>query len=551
MKSKTKVLCLIVLGLLSGQAHCLDLGGKGDVELACEDVLFFTLNLSQDEATKVQTQLMNRDAITGDIIEACSSSECSGGMLGLDNESACRDKILSTSGMKIDELRSFLTIPKDSAAEKDPTMVGKTLKEVLFEADSDVVNCKKQMIGALGREDSETISSNIDKLVSTTYKEKMEPKDIDTLAAVTAMAKSCKSFECRSIIAGLGGAKECKDLLKKELKNASPAPLSLSKFETMLKEKYGDCQEKIRNALDVKDLEIGPYFFEEKSADDNSTQPGPGQRTLNACASAECASVGNDGKLKDPKACKEKIVATRGGEREFKIKLNIPVDCTTSYHFDQSGSVTVTTDSPDISDLFKNTKSVDDDGYITLVALLNVMRDTQADSRGDVILSNQDAALMKSALQRSIEYAKTYESQTDDAEILSTFSRQVAFAEDMIKYIDGRADGKFSREKVNELGSFLEKDKDFHGYYINNPEGDLFGVCQEYGMVPRCCDAKEAQWNNVFAKTLCNRNLETGEPNTDVFRYDETMCASNTIQINPQNQGGGTNGNEAITAPKN
>lgn len=423
-------------------------------------------------------------------------------------------------------------------------LVGKTLKESLFEVDSDVVNCKRQMVEALESEDAEVLSKNFDKLANTTYKENMEGKDKDALNVVTVMAKSCKSLECRSIIAGLGKAKDCRKVLRKELKESS-SDLSYSRLEAMLTDKYADCREKIQSALELKELKVGSYFFEEKSSDDSS---GPGKKVVDACGSSECQM--NAGKLKNPKACKEKLVAARGGEREFKIDINVPVECTTEYFFEESGEVTIKTDSPDISDKFKETKSVDDDGYIALAALLNTMRDTKADANGDVIVPNQDIALMKAAIKRSIDYAKTYESQTDDRDILATFKRQVAFGEEMLKYIDERPDGKFSQEKINELGAFLEQDKDFHGYTINN-SSDLFGVCQEYGAVPRCCDAGEPQWNNVLAKTLCQKNLATGAPNKDVFRYGETMCASNKIVLSsPESQSAPSGSNESNTAPK-
>ncbi len=426
----------------------------------------------------------------------------------------------------------------------DSRLVGKTLKESLFEVDSDVVNCKRQMVEALESEDAEVLSKNFDKLANTKYKEKMEGKDKDALDVVTVMAKSCQSLECRSIIAGLGKAKECRKILRKELKESAPE-LSYSHLEKLLTDKYADCREKIQSALELKELKVGSYFFEEKASDDS---PGPGKKVVDACASSECEL--NADKLKNPKACKEKLVAARGGEREFKIDIGAPVECTTEYFFEESGEVTIKTDSPDISDQFKETKSVDDDGYIALAALLNTMRDANADTNGDVIVPNQDIALMKAAIKRSIDYAKTYEGQTNDQEILSTFKRQVAFGEDMLKYIDERPDGKFSRKKIDELGAFLEQDKDFHGYTINN-SSDLFGVCQEYGAVPRCCDAGEPQWNNVLAKTLCQKNLATGAPNKDVFRYGQTMCASNKIVLSsPAAQGAPGSSSEPSTAPK-
>src|SRR5690606_11795210 len=162
-----------------------------------------------------------------------------------------------------------------------------------------------------------------DKLLSTKFKDKMEDKDMDAMAAVATMARSCKSFECRSIIAGLGGAQDCKNLIKKELAEGSASILSMSKFEKMLTDNYGDCREKIRNVIGVKDLDISDYFFEEKPRDEGSTEPGPGKQTVDACASPACETVGDEGKLKNPKACKEKLVAIRGGEREFKIRLSV------------------------------------------------------------------------------------------------------------------------------------------------------------------------------------------------------------------------------------
>ncbi len=216
------------------------------------------------------------------------------------------------------------------------------------------------------------------------------------------------------------------------------------------------------------------------------------------------------------------------------------IKCMANYEISENGDILVETDSSEISDNFKKTGLLDDDGYITQTLLLNIFKKPEKKINGKITLNQAEYKLFQEAAERSIKYAKDHLDHPDFPDSKPAFTDQIETNTALLKHFDSQTKNgqqpSLNDEQLLDYARFIDRNKDEHFYEgkaKNSKEehADWFSVCENAAPRMRCCQADQLNANNIVAQSLCSKDFLSGEENLKVFQSKEATCKNLSVNI--------------------
>lgn len=242
----------------------------------------------------------------------------------------------------------------------------------------------------------------------------------------------------------------------------------------------------------------------------------------------------------DPDKCKELVTTMIDQfiENTFKDRHL----CTTTYNINERGDITAQTDSPEISESFKSTGTYDDDGFVTLSLLLNLI-EKNLESR-----SSFDAAqphdikpeyfkLLIEAIERQSQYWQPYSNDPRYSHLKTMIDDHINIADYLLPLLKERMQNHQPQLRVSEIYDLFEFQKkyiDDHGYEARSlsnsgVEPSRYGLCDDF-MQPRCCSEKYFPANNIFAQSICAQGPKKDQA-SNFFRGEKSLCYHHEVSL--------------------